>query len=77
MEKIFINGVLILELKSKQDWINKLPNHLPKKTRGNENYLFVDKNGNVFETGADFIAAEEQDSYPCKIYKLQSVSSLK
>lgn len=77
MTQIIVNGELILELKSKQDWINKVPNQLPKKSRGAEQYLWVDKNGNVFECGADFSAAEKQSSYPCKVYKLQSVSSLK
>lgn len=66
-KQIIVNGELILELKSKQDWINKVPNQLPKKSRGAEQY----------ECGADFSAAEKQSSYPCKVYKLQSVSSLK
>lgn len=77
MEQIKVNGILILELQSKQDWVNKVPSQLPSKSRGAENYLWVDKNGNVFECGADFKAAEEQSSYPCKVYKLQNVSSLK
>lgn len=76
MEKIEINGELVLELKSKRDWINKVPDYLPPKSRTTV-LLFVDKNGNVFDTGADFAAAEEQDSYPCKVYNVQLVSEVK
>lgn len=77
MEKITVNGEFLFELSSKQDWVNRVPNILPSKTRAAEQWLWVDKNGNVFECGADFIAAEKQDSYPCKVYRLQNISGLK
>lgn len=74
MEKLTINATPVLTINSKQDWINKVPNRLPVKTRGAERFLFVDKHGNVFETGLDFQIAEEINSYPCIVYKLMSVS---
>jgi len=76
MEKITVNGELLFELESHQDWVNKVPRILPHKKRGHEQWLWVDKNGNVFIIGLDFRAAEKQDSYPCKVYRLQSVSDL-
>lgn len=48
MEKITVNGTLLFELRSKQDWINRVPQILPEKLRGGESWIWVDKNGNVF-----------------------------
>lgn len=31
MESINVNGELIIELSSKQDWVNRIPKTLPKK----------------------------------------------
>ena len=75
MEKVTFNGELLFELSSKQDWINRVPGILPQKIRGNEQWIWVDKNGNVFESGKDFSAAEKQNTYPCKVYRVQLVSS--
>lgn len=77
MEQITVNAEFLFELKSKQDWVNKVPRILPQKTRAAEQWLWIDKNGNVFELGADFMAAEKAETYPCKVYRLQSVSSVK
>lgn len=73
-EKITVNGEFLFELKSKNEWIAKVPSILPEKTRGGEQWLWIDKNGNVFEKGLDFSAAETIDSYPCKVYRLQNVA---
>lgn len=75
MEKITVNGELLFVLMNKQQWVNRVPHILPEKTRGNEQWLWVDKNGDVFESGADFMKAEEKDSYPCRVYRLKNVSS--
>lgn len=75
MENINLKGELLFLLKNKQQWINRVPGILPEKTRGNEQWVWVDKNGNVFEVGADFSAAEKADTYPCKVYRLQSVAA--
>lgn len=73
MEKIEVNGELLFELASKQQWINKVPRILPKKIRAGETWVWVDKNGNVFECGSDFMEAEKHDTYPCKVYRLCTV----
>jgi hypothetical protein len=74
MEKIEVNGEFLFELASKQQWVNRVPQILPDKIRAGETWVWVDKNGNVFECGADFIAAEKHDTYPCKVYRLCNVA---
>jgi hypothetical protein len=74
MEKIEINGELLFELSSKKDWIRRFPNILTQKKRTGETLIWVDKNGNVFERGADFMHAEDLQTYPCKVYRLNSVT---
>ena len=69
MEIIRVVGEKILELQSKQDWIDRVPKDLPKKLLP-ETWIWVDANGSIFEVGADFTAAEERQSYPCKVYRL-------
>lgn len=73
---ITVKGEFLFELKSKSDWVNKVPRILPNKIRAGESWIWVDKNGNVFERGADFSSAEELQTYPCKVYRLQSISSI-
>jgi len=74
METIEVKGEFLFELKSKQEWVNRVPQILPDKIRGGETWIWVDKNGNVFESGADFMAAEIHDTYPCKVYRLCNVA---
>lgn len=52
-----------------------MPDILPEKTRAGESWVWVDKNGNVFESGADFSAAEKNNTFPCKVYRLVNVSN--
>lgn len=73
MEKIEVNAEFLFELKSKQQWVNRVPDILPVKTRREESWVWVDKNGNVFETGIDFMAAQKHNTYPCKVYRLSNV----
>ena len=73
MEEIKVNAEFLFELKSKHEWVNKIPDILPGKTRAGESWVWLDKNNNVFERGADFIAAENHDAYPCRVYRLVSV----
>lgn len=75
MEQITVNAEFLFEVKSKQVFVNRVPWHFLSKTRGGHQWICIDTNGNVFECGADFMAAEEQETYPCKVYRLQSVSS--
>ena len=39
-----------------------------------QQWIWVDKNGNVFECGLDFKIADEEATYPCKVYRLESVA---
>ena len=73
MEKIQVNATLLVELKSKQEWVNRVPAILPDKIRAGEIWIWVDKNGSVFECGRDFMTAEKFDSYPCKVYRVVCV----
>jgi hypothetical protein len=75
MEKVTVNAELLFVLNSKRDWVNNVPQILPDKTRSSEQWLWVDSNGDVFEIGKDFEAAEKKATYPCKVYRLRSVSS--
>lgn len=75
MQTIKIKGEFLFELASKQDWIYKVPGILPNKIRPGESWIWIDKNGNVFECGADFTAAENHCTYPCKVYRLSNVAS--
>lgn len=70
IEKISVNAELIITLYSKNDWIKKCPNHLPEKSRV-EIWLWIDINGNCLTIGEDFMAAEKQNSYPVKVYRIQ------
>lgn len=70
-----IKAELLFELKSKQDWINRVPRILPEKTRGKfETWLWVNINGEVFEHGLDFEVAEHNNTYPCKVYRAINVA---
>lgn len=76
MQKIQCKGELILILKSKNDWLKKVPNHLPEKRRA-EQRLFLDKYDNCLTIGEDFMVAEDIDSFPVKVYSLQRVAEYK
>jgi hypothetical protein len=69
IEQIKVNAELILTLTSKADWVRRIPDHLPKKTRGGETFIWIDSKGNTLECGRDFSAAEKLESYPVKIYR--------
>lgn len=70
---IKVKATLIIELETKQDWVNKIPMCLPEKLPG-EYFLFLDKNGNVLFRGFDFEVAKEFDCFPVSVFRLQSVS---
>ena len=73
--EIKVKVEFLFELANKQQWINRVPNILPDKTRAGETWIWVDKNGNVFESGADFRVAEENNTYPCKVYRTINVAN--
>ena len=74
METITVNAELLFVLESRQQWVNRVPRILSKKIRGEEQWIWVDKNGDVFECGKDFMVAEEKETYPCKVYRLSNVA---
>lgn len=74
MVTIEVRGEILFELASKQQWINRVPGILPDKIRTGETWVWVDKNGNVFECGKDFMEAEKYSTYPCKVYRLSTVA---
>lgn len=76
IETITVKAELLMELKSKQEWINKIPRHLPNKKYESEKFLWIDKNGNQFERGADFTIADEKNLFPCRIYRVQTISDV-
>jgi hypothetical protein len=73
MDKVTVNAELIIILDSKNEWIRKIPNMLPQKKYYKEDFLWVDKNDNQLVMGEDFSAAEEMDSYPVRVYRMQRV----
>lgn len=56
--------------------MNRVPRHLPEKTRIGEQLIWIDKNGNALECGADFKAAQLQGSYPVKVYRPVAVREI-
>ncbi len=76
MENI-IRGEVVLVIYSKQDWWNKVPKFLPKKKYDGEKFLFIDKNGNHCFCGADFTAAEKNNTYPINVIRLERVIDVK
>jgi hypothetical protein len=76
-EVIEVRAELLFELASKDEWVRRVPQCLPKKTRAGETWIWIDKNGDVFECGADFMAAEEMNTYPCKVFRLSNVAGTK
>lgn len=74
MENLNLQGECIMELKSKQDWIDNVPDKLPPKLSRHEKRLWIDSNGNTLECGMDFRAAEVMETYPVKIYRLKTCS---
>lgn len=74
-EKITVNAEFLFELPNKNAWVNRVPECLPEKTRAGETWIWLDKNGDVFEIGRDFIEADKLNTYPCKVYRLSNVGS--
>lgn len=69
MVSIELNLELLLTLHSKSQWISRIPRHLPEKLYHNEEFLWVDSQGNKMVIGEDFSAAEELNSYPVYVYR--------
>ncbi len=74
VETIQVQGELLFELRSRQDWINKVPGILPKRKIQGEVWLWVDINGNSFHRGEDFTFADKHNTFPCKVYRIQTLT---
>lgn len=66
-DTVILNVELILELESKRAWVNKIPDSLPEKGRG-ENFIFIDRFGNIATIGEDFSSAEKCNAFPVRVY---------
>jgi len=75
MQKLTINAEPFLVLQSKDEWVRKVPRHLPKKQFAAETWICIDSNGDQLAIGEDFSAAEEKASYPVCFYRLQRVAN--
>jgi hypothetical protein len=73
--EVTVKAEFLFELKSMTQWVTKVPDILPEKIRAGETWIWVDKDGYVFEKGADFMKAEDINSYPCKVYRTINVDS--
>lgn len=72
-ETITMKGKLVMVINSKTDWQEKFNGKAPER-RNNETWVWLDKNGNSFELGRDFTVAQQRMTFPCKVYRLVSVS---
>lgn len=64
-----VRGEFIIQLDTKQDWINKMPNRLPPKMFHKDKFMFIDKHGYELVIGLDFEIAKQIDSYPVRVYR--------
>lgn len=75
-EEIKINATLVFEIRSKQHWINAFPGAIPKLPQAEE-LIWIDSKGNSATCGEDFATAEDNDSYPIKVYLMERISHTK
>lgn len=73
--EIKINVTEVFEITSKRHWINAFPGAIPELPK-TEKYIWIDAKGNSATCGEDFMTAEDNETYPIKIYLLQRVSHL-
>lgn len=71
--QITVNAIEVLELRSKQHWVNSFPGALPKLPPP-EKLIWIDSNGNSCGCGEDFMEAEKLMTYPVKIFLLQRIA---
>jgi hypothetical protein len=64
-------------LENKTQWLNRVPAILPNNQFERQRLLWIDANGNHMLQGSDFSAAEDLESYPVTIYRMQSAAEYK
>lgn len=67
--KIEVEAEELLTLNSFEDWVNRIPRHLPEKIYSINEFIFIDKFGNFLELGKDFMVADEKKCFPVKVYR--------
>jgi hypothetical protein len=75
-EEIKIKATLVLEISCKSRWINMFPGALPELPM-TEKYIWIDAKGNSATCGEDFATAEDNDTYPIKVYLIERISHTK
>lgn len=76
-EKIILHGEVIFEIATRQD-LDKLFEggaNLPIKLL-NEEWLWLDSERNLLVNSQDFNAADEKGTFPCKLYRVKSLSKI-
>lgn len=72
-EEIKIKATLVFEINSKRNWINSFPGAIPELPMA-EKYIWIDAKGNSATCGEDFSTAEDNDTYPIKVFLLERIS---
>jgi hypothetical protein len=75
-ESILLKGEKVLELKSKQDWVNNVPQHLPPDYYDPKRFIWLDAQNNQMVLGEDFMAAEKMKTYPVSVFRLKSCADI-
>ena len=74
MEEVKIKVRPIVTLVNKQDWIDRIPQALPKKNFRDE-FIFIDNEGYTLTCREDFSAAEKLTHFPVKVFLLIRTSN--
>lgn len=75
-EEIKIKATLVHVVGSKRNWINSFPGAIPELPMA-EKYIWIDAKGNAATCGEDFATAEDNDTYPIKVYLMERISHTK
>lgn len=77
LEEILLYGDVIFELANHEEFIefnNKETRKIPFYKSLNEEWFWIDKEGNLLVNSFDFKAAERKRTYPCKLYRVKALS---
>jgi hypothetical protein len=77
MANVSINAALLIEIDSIEDWIHSSRERLAAlDVAPEDNIICVDKEGNFLISAPDFRAAESQNLYPVKVYRVFRTSEV-
>ena len=63
-------GDELFSFSSKQDWVNKAKSRFAACGLPRGHYICIDAVGRVCAKGAEFMRAEDEDTYPVTVYRL-------